>query len=202
MQKEDTNKNLFIVIEGLDGTGKSTITLGLSKLLGCQNYKTPPNPFNKFRTYVDNSQDYVSRFFYYITSVLFASNEIKKMLIGNHVVCDRYFYSTFAYHYALDNNLKEYNLEKLLNTIIKPDYVFFLKADYTTRISRICQRENLDLKVLLEDQINHKEFSDKIETEFGKYSELIPIDSQILSSEEIIKLILVKIQSRNEQRSN
>jgi len=187
---DSDNKYLFIVIEGLDGTGKSTIAQHLSKELRGFNYKTPPAPFNLFRNIIDKSQNTVTRFLYYLDSVLYASFEIEKLLEKNHVICDRYYISTLAYHYAIDPELRHYRFERVLDRVIKPDFTFFLKANYHTRIQRMCQRENCDSQMILSDQLNHYELTQKIENEFNKFTEMITFDTQTLSPQNIIANIL------------
>ena len=40
---------MFIVVEGLDGVGKSTFVKALSKAIGADELKTPSDKFNEIR---------------------------------------------------------------------------------------------------------------------------------------------------------
>jgi dTMP kinase len=188
------NKNLFIVIEGLDGSGKSTITKKLSHKLNCTSYKTPSIPFNDLRSIIDESKDCICRFLFYLTTVCYASFEIKKLLTQNHVICDRYLFSTIAYHYCMNPDLKKDQLNFLKESILKPDFSFYLEADYETRMERICKREKLQMNIALADKLNHKEFNKQVEEEFRRFENLIYINTEKMSPEQIVESIIREIK--------
>lgn len=130
-------KHKFIVVEGIDGVGKSTIAQSLAQQLGAYYYKTPSKKFSSLkiieqnnvfpiRTYFD--QDYfrspATRFLFYALSLVEATTEINHLLETNHVVCDRFFASTLAYHAITMPELLEVDFSWL--PILIPDYQFLL----------------------------------------------------------------------------
>ena len=84
--------NKFLVIEGVDGAGKTSIAQALVKSVGVRYFKTPGEHYGGIRKYVDESASPAAKFFYYISSVLNASDQISKALQTSHVVCDRYLW--------------------------------------------------------------------------------------------------------------
>ena len=108
----------FILLEGGDGVGKSSCAIEIAKAINGIYYKTPPPIFDSLRQPIDDTKDYSLRFYYYLTGVIYSSKEISELLKTTHVVCDRYLYTTIAYHEALGVNIPE-GLEDL---ILKPDY--------------------------------------------------------------------------------
>ena len=60
------NRNKFIVIEGIDGSGKTTVSKLLSEKLNALMYKTPSWPFSDWRDVIDKTVDIKSRFYFYL----------------------------------------------------------------------------------------------------------------------------------------
>jgi len=185
----------FIVLEGIDGTGKTTLAKLLSKELDCYYYKTPSAPFSEIRNYVDNIDNCQARFFFYFTNILFTSIEIQELLKTNHVICDRYYFSTFSYHYALNQNFKNLGFENILENILEPDIVFYLKADFDTRINRICQREKINQQSALTDNLNHQIFTQKVDEEFSKFKQLKHVRTENKSITELLNVLKKEILS-------
>lgn len=181
------NKCNFIVIEGLDGSGKTTTCKTLAEELEAVVYKTPPYPFDQIRANIDSDVSADSRFFFYISSILHASSEINIALNERDVVCDRYIYSTLCYHYALNPKLAYFKLDDF--DILRPDFVFYLWAPYEVRIRRITQRDNKDPHKLNDNHHNDKLFLSKVEAEFKNFHEMILIDTADMSTHNIIKQI-------------
>src|ERR1700677_1365004 len=96
-------QNLFIVLEGADGTGKTTAAKNLAKSLGAKYIATPPPKFREIRNVVDKDVSVGVRFLFYLTGVLHASDIVRQTLANQPVVCDRYIASTIAYHRALEH---------------------------------------------------------------------------------------------------
>lgn len=186
------NKFYFLVIEGIDGSGKSTVSKKLSDKLNCELYKTPSYPFNQIRTVIDRCANIETRFLFYLASVLHASIEIKQILERSHVVCDRYIYSTICYHYALDSTLINFiNINRL--NIIMPDFVFYLNAPYDVRIRRIAERENKKIEDMVGNDYSERDFLSKVEKEFSKFKEMVVIDTEKNNVDDTITQILTTI---------
>lgn len=180
-------KNNFIVIEGLDGSGKGTISKKLSEKLGFELYKTPPYPYEQIRETIDATADIETRFFFYLSSVLYASKEITQILRKKHVICDRYIYSTVCYHSVLTPNFACFDISHL--NILKPDFVFYLNASFEERAKRIAKRENRKIEDVMNDKYGKRNFLSKVEKEISKFKELIKIDTENRTIDEIVTQI-------------
>ena len=97
----------FIVIEGLDATGKSTLTPRLANRLGATLVQCPPklkapDLTHNLRAYFDDRPPKESRAFYRAGNLI-ASEMAEVALKAGHVVMDRYWPSTVAFA-ALDSD--------------------------------------------------------------------------------------------------
>lgn len=180
-------KFYFIAIEGLDGSGKGTVSKKLSKELNCKLYVTPPYPFNQIKIDIDKNTNSEARFFFYLASILHASKEIRQILKRKHVVCDRYIYSTVCYHFALNPNLAYFDIIHL--DILRPDFVFYLNASYEERVRRIAKRENRKIEDVMNDKYGNRDFLFKVEKEYGRFKEINKIDTENRTIDEIVTQI-------------
>ena len=143
--------NKFIVIEGLDGSGKSTQLKMLSDYLsqkGEKVYLTAEPQNYETGAYIRRILSESLEKNMYLQAALFLADRlehithptlgIKKHLEdGETVICDRYYYSSFAYQgtasdmdWVMDINLK-------CPEIIKPDLCIFLDVNPKTCKERI-----------------------------------------------------------------
>lgn len=140
------------VLEGLDGVGKTVVAQSLAARLGGSYYKTPPAIINEFelqsgvnsgriglRDYVDKSTSVNTRYLFYLMCMSVAAEEIGALLQTMPVVCDRYYYSTIAYHCALNSQLHGFRTELL--DFPKPDHAFLLTLDEPSRKQRMLDSE-------------------------------------------------------------
>jgi dTMP kinase len=173
----------LIVIEGCDGSGKSSCATNLAQAIDGVYYKTPSKTFWEIRHEVEKWNDYNLIFHFYLTGTLHASQEIAEILKDRHVVCDRYFYTTIAYHRCLGVDVPA-GLEKLF---YPPDYSFCLYANKEEVMKRLSGRENFgphDLKFDLQDQVLEEFKNMKLEL----------IDNSNLNIEQTVQTILQKIK--------
>lgn len=131
---------IFIVFEGLDGSGKSTCARGTAEALDAELLTTPSEPIRQVRSQIisefQGSQE--ARQVFYISTVLAASGRIRRLLDqGRSVVLDRYFLSTQAYASFRGTNL---DLDFIGATLVPADLTVFLHAPLDIRIQRIEQR--------------------------------------------------------------
>jgi dTMP kinase len=188
------NKNLFVVLEGLDGSGKTTICEELANELGWELYRTPPDPFKKIRSDIDKNANPETRFYFYLASVLYASKEIKEILKTNSVICDRYIYSTICYHLALEPRLSYFDISQL--DLLKPDFVIYLEASYEERVRRIANRGNKRPEEIMNDMYNSKNFQFDVEKEYHKFKDIIKINTENCTVNEVVNQIKEIIKNK------
>lgn len=190
-------KNNLIVLEGIDGVGKSTIAQELRGLLSRKGipvilYEKVEKKYRKFdrlKPFIKSTSIATSHLFY-LSSSSYKSEIIRKLLKRHWVICDRYAYSTEAYHRAKGSKIR-LPMEKL--GILKPDFAFLITLDEKIRRRRLKKRGKFDKDDMVLKKVGsmpHKK--EKIFKGFG----LIPIDNSGSLSEtmsQIGKTIFTKI---------
>lgn len=169
------NEPLFIVFEGLDGSGKSTQIAMLKEkltLMGRDVYVTA-EPTNSAtgglirdtlsNNYKRESSELASLFLtdrisHNVNPVWGIQKFLKE---GKDVICDRYYYSSFAYQ-GLDTDL-QWLIDMNLNCpqIIKPDLCIFLDVD-----SKKCKKRVDSERAHLEIFENNEEVMRKTRIQF------------------------------------
>jgi dTMP kinase len=167
----------FIVIEGLDGVGKSGITVALANKLSnlgrpARAIKSPIGDFSLSMPYVNKECDVNSHYLFYLAGVKHTSDQVRTMLRDTTVVCDRYIYTTEAYHKA---NGASVVVDLSTLQLLEPDYKFLIKvSDEKIRSRRIEDRGGVDDGHNIVKAPGN--LIDRIEREFGRYN-LIEIDN-------------------------
>lgn len=90
----------FIVVEGLDGAGKSTIARALATTIGATLLHTPHAEVLPVRGFLEDAyEDHpLARTLWYASTVAAVSDQVTATLArGGRVVCDRYLLSTLVY---------------------------------------------------------------------------------------------------------
>lgn len=149
---------MFVVIEGGDAAGKTTLINGLKQRiqlglgdLSVKNtvfLKSPTAPFDTVWKEIIKTSAPLTRF-YLFRSIAQNDVETAKTLMknGKHVILERYFLSTEAFNWALDeqNNITDRSMrsENHINYggLIKPDLGFFLDVSDETREQRLQQKQ-------------------------------------------------------------
>ncbi|XP_074065704.1 UMP-CMP kinase 2, mitochondrial isoform X2 [Macrotis lagotis] len=132
-----------IVIEGLDATGKTTVTEKVAEVLNAVFLKSPPPCVSQWRKIFDNEPTIIRRAYYSLGNYIIAS-EIAKESTQAPVIIDRYWHSTAAYaiateiiglpHYLPPVHHPVYQWPK---DLLKPDIILLLTVNPEERIQRI-----------------------------------------------------------------
>jgi len=168
--KERLGQNIFIVLEGLSGSGKTTVGKLVAKKMGAKFYKTPPPLFETIRNRVDQEADLTARFLFYLAGVIQASTEISHFLELNSVVCDRYSLTTICYHRALGVTIDIPDL--ISDSLIKPTHTFLITCEEVKRISRL-EKRGLSYNDIQE---RHPNIEQRFLSEYRKHR-LIEVDN-------------------------
>lgn len=130
----------LIVVEGLDGTGKSTLAGALARHLGAELLRTPPAELATVRSSIDAALDQspVARQLFYAATVVLASDRARSLLAeGRSVVVDRYWFSTLAYASVRADAV---DLAFMDGGLRRPDVTVYLHVDEATRWERVLTR--------------------------------------------------------------
>jgi len=190
-------KNKLIVFEGIDGVGKTTlakllrdnlIKLGFEAVL-YEDLEEKNKGFNLIKPFIKEQVSINSSLFFYIASVIHKSQNINELLKKNFVICDRYIYSTIAYHVVRGADKSLINMKKL--PIIWPDFLFLIKTQEKIRLERVKKRKKnniCDLKVK-----TNKNLIGKMEKELENFSPITinnSYNSPDIVSNTILNIIL------------
>ena len=143
--------NKFIVIEGLDATGKSTLVEKLSVLLNATQLSCPPDIIvpsineGPARNHFDSLSP-LQRRAYYRFSNLVASEQAVKAISDGYVIMDRYWTSTAAFAAMDDGFEHEIEIGQYPDEIRRPDLLILLTVDEENRLLRLQGRGEAETK--------------------------------------------------------
>jgi dTMP kinase len=176
-------RHSLIVVEGIDGAGKTTVARRLAVALRAKYLSTPPPPLDSIRKYFDKQTSVETRFLFYLCSVAFASDIIRRELVKRDVVCDRYLGSTLAYHRALGMRVR-WDAREL--SVVRPDFAFFLHvSDERERMRRIKGRGKITRGDRL---VENSDLRERLIREYNKFR-WYKIDTSNRSVEEVVAVI-------------
>ncbi len=157
----------FIVFEGTDGSGKSTLCDWVSKKYGYTKYKSIGGAFAKVKHEFDIDKVSIRERFSFlcgeaINNALIVDKELQK---GNNIIFDRYYYSTLVYCESLYPNItSEYKF--LFDNLPKPDLIFFVQTSFDNMVKRIKKRGNM---TLIEKRYTNEVDFDILTNNYRKY---------------------------------
>jgi dTMP kinase len=132
----------IVVVEGLDGVGKSTVVRALAAALGAGTDGTPGAAVGSLRAIVDEMWSPAARQLFYAGSVLDASDRMAAARAAERsYVFDRYWASTVAYDVAIRRT--GLDLSALEARLSVPDLTVFLDAPRAVRAGRMHGRARL-----------------------------------------------------------
>jgi len=192
-------KGVFIAIEGIDGSGKTTIALKLKESLeeeGFQVYYTyepSKGPIGDIiRKHVFNVEVRPNP---YIEALLFAADRIdhlEKEIIpalnrGNVVICDRYLYSSIAYQGARGVPI---NWIRRINVgVIKPHVTVYIDVPPEVGLSR-----KKGTKVVTFENIDYLKAVRSIYLNLVRKGEMILVDGR-MSIDEVLEKVLANVKN-------
>lgn len=145
----------FVTFEGIDGSGKSTVSKLVYAKMKKEKYDTiltfePTNSWigKMVQKCIETKSDPFITAYTFIADRFEHCKQIQKWLdLGKIVLCDRYVESTYAYqasqmHDSIDNPIK-WLKELSKDRFIVPDRTFLFVIDPKKSLARIQDRENL-----------------------------------------------------------
>lgn len=188
----------FIVLEGLDCSGKTTLSKHITdRLQPCTRVFFPDRTsrtgvvIDRFLKKQDGLADTIGP---HELHLLYAADRyakagfIRNALKTGNVVCDRYWFSGTAYSTA--KGLDYEWCKSVDSNLPRPDYTFFIDADEKTVASRRGFGEEAHDRVDFQKRV-YGVYRDMISREG-----IIPVDGTG-SIEEVLEEILVKIQNKD-----
>jgi dTMP kinase len=173
------SRGIFICIEGLDGSGKTTQAKLLVRMLG-KNYDavyTAEPSKGKIGKFIKQHCLHTNRrSSSVVEALLFAadrSEHVENTILpalkkGRIVVSDRYVYSSLAYQGAAGLNLEW--IEKINVHAIRPDLAIFLDVEPVTVVQRMKPRKSIMENLETQQKVH------KIYAEFVGKGKLVRVD--------------------------
>ncbi|CAL8287061.1 unnamed protein product [Lota lota] len=132
-----------VVIEGLDATGKTTLTQSLRKAMGARLLRSPPQCLSPWRAGFDQEPPLIRRAFYALGNYITAE-QVGQEASQAPVIVDRYWHSTAAYAIATAvsgpvSNLppEGSHLYRWPDDLLQPSLVVLLTLDPPERKRRL-----------------------------------------------------------------
>lgn len=151
-----------IVIEGLDGIGKSTLIDLLATKINAKILNYIPEIMKPFKTTYLNVNN-IEEMKTYLTFCNLLTSAFAEELTknGNNIVFDRYYPSTIAYCSALGKQTQNIEHHNEFLNIFKPSYIFVLTMNENDRIERLNNRcKNLNCEpTTIDHLINNTDIS-------------------------------------------
>ena len=181
----------FIVLEGVDGSGKTTAAHCLAERLGYEYVKTPGDIFAAVRPLFEDKAHVVGRLYFYLGTVLYASEDIKKKLAqGLGVICDRYIYTTICYQRAMGAYVSKELEKEIISELQMPDITLFLYADKEARHQRLGMRQQASLGYRGDQWLEQNDiFQEKLVKLFKRFP-MKTVDTSKLNPKQVYEILL------------
>lgn len=144
MTTTEPSQSKFLVIEGCNGVGKSTVVDYLKERTGASSFHYP-SEFVRFRreVHLDEALAPLPRLAYYLAATLHLSDLVRAQLTKGHVVCDRYLVSPLSLMIA-ESVIDEAEARRLIQPfepyLRMPDLTLLLTAEHDVASARINNR--------------------------------------------------------------
>jgi thymidylate kinase len=189
------SQSKFLVIEGCNGVGKSTIAEYLITRAGALSFHYPPE-FVSFRrdVHLDECVAPLPRLVYYLAATLHLSDLVRAQLTQSHVICDRYLVSPLSLMIA-ESAIEETEARRLTEPfesyLCMPELTLLLTAEHTVASARIDNRslKSGTLTPVARRMLESEEFFHKRENACRrlamKLGPVVELDTTNLSPEEM-----------------
>lgn len=180
----------LIVIDGLDGVGKTSTVLELEKVLSRMGFDVIIKQFEK--EYFQNAfaesrkgNNPNTKYFLQLAALTKLGEEIKSASSEKIIISDRYIYSVNAYYSALPS-LARTSEPVTFFAMPEPQLKVLLECGSKTRRQRLLSRDGVisDRKAM-----TLTEFGDRIHSEMLTYSRWTRINNENLTVSESVSLI-------------
>ncbi|XP_012669358.2 UMP-CMP kinase 2, mitochondrial [Otolemur garnettii] len=190
-----------IAIEGLDATGKTTVTQSVSDSLKAVLLKSPPSCISQWRKIFDAEPTIIRRAFYSLGNYIVAS-EIAKESAKSPVIIDRYWHSTATYAIATEVSGGVHYLPPAHHPVyqwptdlLRPDLVLLLTVNPEERVRRLQGRGMEKTREEAELEANSV-FRQKVEVSYQRMENpSCHVVDASPSREEVLQTVLNLIQS-------
>nr|XP_045739984.2 UMP-CMP kinase 2, mitochondrial [Mirounga angustirostris] len=190
-----------IAIEGLDATGKTTVTRSVSDSLKAVLLRSPPACISQWRKIFDDEPTIIRRAFYSLGNYIVAS-EIAKASTKSPVIVDRYWHSTATYAIATEvtGGLQHlppahHPIYQWPRDLLKPDLVLLLTVSPEERMRRIERRGMERTREEAELEANSI-FRQKVEVSYQRMENpCCHVVDASPSREEVLQMVLSIIQN-------
>lgn len=174
------SKNIFVIVEGPDASGKTSIAKALAKRIHALYFERTSSDLK-----VDKSRRY--RIEYYENIGRRLSSKIKEKLNESSVVIDGYIYSIPALFYSFTGKIRP-----IITDVIKPNYIVYCYVDQKTFNERIKKRsENGEpISIVESDTEKYKRLCERYEQLFKKGENIIKINTSNKTVDESVNEIL------------
>ena len=176
---------MFITLEGIDGTGKSSAAKMLAEKLGFAFNSTPPAEFLPVRSQATSNAH--SAYHYYLSSCYYISEIAEKI----NLVCDRYIHSTLAYNWPYSREIPK-NWHEYYENLKKPDFSFLLCASDSVRRERMLERQRTG--GIISELDSDFEGQQRALNVYLKFSDLIRIETDGISLDDVVALMAEKVK--------
>lgn len=190
----------FIVIEGLDGAGKTTLAENLCKEFNIGLNYAVPDFLKEIRKTISKTKSPVATFKFFSLCNILRSSEFRNKTKKQIIISDRYLFSTISYHQEmLKQDLKEsIDLFKSDLSFFWPDYVLYITADAEIRKNRITDRESEDFEQWYGDKVS---FTPDLDKNYINVFEIFEIpykvvDTSNMSIESSFDFVLKSLRNR------
>jgi len=161
-------KNLFIAMEGLDGSGKSTQIKPLAenlKTLGHNVYTTAEPTQSRIGLMIKDIFKHRMEADHRTIAALYAADRLEHILNKTHgllkkleegytVITDRYYFSSYAYHGTHMDMDWVIELNSLVAGLLRPDLNVFIDVPIDVCVKRLNKGRNLTELYEDEDNLN------------------------------------------------